>query len=254
MNFTKLAIGAFFLHVAACSSTNAGQAAAGGGADGGSGAPVTRPLSCAAIFDCAGSCTDDACSNACLAKGSSDAQTSATALAKCFNDHMCTDGACLTANCETEAETCLAQGKAMGTPLPAGGEMPGSVPKELVGSWAHANDGEDERFKLNADGTGYYQSAVTSTGGCAITNETNWDGTVVVDATTVTVYGTTVTNEEHVCGSKNVTTSPPQTLHFTYTYDAGTDVFTAIDSNCAAKYPDSPSSQELYCKNVYARE
>lgn len=51
-----------------------------------------------------------------------------------------------------------------------------------------------------------------------------------------------------------MTTSPPQTLRFTYTYDAGTDVFTAIDSNCAAKYPDSPSSQELYCKKVYARE
>ncbi len=132
--------------------------------------------------------------------------------------------------------------------------MPGSVPKELVGSWVHANFGEGERFSLNADGTGYYQVSLTEQGGCVITNETFWKGTVVVDDATVTVYGTTVTNEEHVCGSKKETTSPPQTLHFKYTYDAGADVFTAIDNDCAAKYADSPASQDLYCKNVYARE
>ena len=132
--------------------------------------------------------------------------------------------------------------------------MPGSVPGALVGSWVHANFGEDERFKLNADGTGYYQSSVADPGGCSVTQGSTWDGTVVIDETTITIYATTVTNTRFECGNKTVTTSAPQTLHFSYTYDAGTDGLSVIDSACAAKYADSPSSQSLYCKNAYTRE
>ena len=87
-----------------------------------------------------------------------------------------------------------------------------------------------------------------------MTDQTIWDGTAVVDATTITIYATTVTTSRDQCGQKTKTSAPPQTLHFSYVYDAGRDVLSVIDNTCAAKYPDSPSSQLLYCKNEYARE
>ncbi len=54
--------------------------------------------------------------------------------------------------------------------------------------------------------------------------------------------------------SKTETTSPPQTLSFSYLYNAGLDALSTLDSACAAQYPDSPSSQALYCKEDYTRE
>ena len=177
-------------------------------------AAATKPLSCVAIFDCANACNDDACGNACLARGSSEAQTDTLALAKCFSDHACTDAPCLQTNCQAEVDACLAQGQPMGTPLEEGGAVQGTVPASLVGSWVHTNYGETNRLRLDAAGTGYYQLGVTSVASCAITEETTWDGTVAVDATTITVYGTTVTNTSFTCGQKSQTMSAPQTLHF----------------------------------------
>jgi hypothetical protein len=45
-----------------------------------------------------------------------------------------------------------------------------------------------------------------------------------------------------------------QTLHFTYTFAAGSSMLSTVDSTCAAKYPDSPSSASLYCSTVFSKE
>lgn len=229
-----------------CSTPTSAPADAGAGS-----AP---PLACAAIFDCADACADEPCTDVCLARGSSDAQQSALALARCYTDNACADATCLQTNCQGEIDTCFAQGQPTGTPLAGGSTTPGSVPAELAGSWVHAAWGQTERFTLEADGTGSYQSGITSTTTCALTQNTTWDGTVVVDATTITIYGTNVTYTRLQCGLKTTTTNPPQTMRFTYTYDAATDALSVIDNGCAASYPDSPSSQSLYCKNAYTRE
>jgi hypothetical protein len=138
--------------------------------------------------------------------------------------------------------------------MPEAGAIAGHVPSELVGSWVRASYGATDRIRLNADGTGYYQTALTDTGPCSLTQNTIWDGTAVVDATRITIYATTVTNTRFECGKKTDTIGSPEVLQFSYVYDAGADVLSTIDQTCAAKYPDSPSSQSLYCKNVYARE
>ena len=85
-----------------------------------------------------------------------------------------------------------------------------------------------------------------------MTQTTVWSGTALVDATTIKIFATTVKNTNDECGQRSETTSPPETMLFDYTFD-GT-VLSAIDANCASKYPDSPSSQSLYCKNDYPRE
>ena len=239
------------LLLAGCSSaTSSAPAKTDAGADPG----ASRSLTCAAVFDCASPCADSACEDACLARGSAEAQQAALAVAKCFNDNQCTDAPCLSAHCQAELDGCFAQGRTVGTPLDDGGAVPGTVPTQLAGSWAHAAWGQTERFKLASDGTGYYQSSLSSQQGCVVTDQTIWNGTAVVDATTITIYATTVTTSRDQCGQKTKTSAPPQTLHFSYVYDAGTDVLSVIDNTCAAKYPDSPSSQLLYCKNEYARE
>jgi len=157
-------------------------------------------------------------------------------------------------NCQAEIDACLADGQPVGTALDPSAVTPGNVPASLVGSWVHAAYGATERFKFNADGTGYYQSGLTSTSTCAVTQDTVWDGTVNIEATTITVNATTVTNTRFECGQKSVTTDSPTTLHFSYLYNTAADTLSTLDSNCAAKYPDSPSSQALYCKNDFARE
>ena len=83
-----------------------------------------------------------------------------------------------------------------------------------------AASGATDRLKLSADGTGYHQSGLTGTGGCAVTHGEVGDH------------------------------RPPQRLHFSYSYEASQDVLTAIDGDCAATHPDSPSSQSLYRKNA----
>ncbi|HEY8077934.1 MAG TPA: hypothetical protein VIF62_27600 [Labilithrix sp.] len=244
-----------FLALLGCSSS-ADSAQPDPGADAGGTPPAAqapRPLGCAEIFDCIGLCKDDPCVNACFTSGSQEGQTDALSLAQCNADHMCKDSTCLQASCQMQVDTCLAQGRPKGTPL-GGGAATGTVPMELVGSWQVTNYGETDRFVFKADGTGYFQLGLTTAASCAITEETFWKGTIVVDATTIVISATSVTNETHECGQVMMTTSPPATRTFSYTYDAPTDVLTAVDSDCAAQYPDSPASQDLYCKNVYARE
>lgn len=239
--------------VAGCSSsTLSGGARPDGGTDGGDPA---RPLTCAAIFNCTLPCNDEPCTDACLASGSAEGQNAALALAKCYTDNKCADATCLQTKCQASVDACLAQdAPPKGAPLEDGGAVQGNVPTELVGSFVHAAYGATERFKLNADGTGYYESGLTSLSSCAITESTTWAGTVVVDATTITIYATNVTNMKFQCGSKSQTTSPPETRRFRYTYDASKGVLTTIDEDCAAKYPDSPASQSLYCENACTRE
>lgn len=252
MHFPRFLVVAIFL--TACSSAQKNGDQPDGGKDGGTSASVA--LNCAAILNCAAACADndDACANACLANGSSDAQSTATALAQCYNDHACADAACLNTNCSNELDACFSQGKPTGTPLDPTSTTPGSVPANLVGSWAMANYGATNRFKFNADGTGYYQTSLTQGDSCLITENTTWDGTAVIDDTTITVYATTVTNTRDECGTRSQTSDPAKTLHFTYTYDASADALTVLDGDCAAQYPDSPSSAQLYCQNTLPRE
>jgi hypothetical protein len=219
----------------------------------------TGNLSCLGILQCAVECpsTDTACPDACSLKGTSVAQTNVAIFADCANSHSCSDATCLQAQCKTSLETCVGSSapKSDGTPL-TGNAPPGSVPADLAGVWSNTNYGQTRRLTLNADGTGSWYSGIANvySSVCTQLNTTTEAGTVVVDTGTITVYATTVTHVEKVCAADSTTTQgSPITEVFTWTHpDANT--LGVVDSACAAKYPDSPSSATLYCSVPLTRQ
>jgi hypothetical protein len=243
----------------ACTTAQSASPTTGdGGAGVDSGAPAGGVLSCLAVLQCAADCaaSDAACPDACLAKGSTDAQTNASALASCISKEGCSDATCVQTKCASSLDTCVTSStpQPTGTPLQGSGPA-GSVPSELVGSWARANYGQTTRVVLNADGTGSYQSAISSlTAGCTSTSSTTQAGNAVVGAGTITIYATDVTTTQKQCGAAMQSVKgTPARVDLTFTHPDATTL-NIVDATCAAKYPDSPSSASLYCAEALTKE
>lgn len=105
----------------------------GGSADGSPSDASRGPvkLGCVDILTCAGKCTDKACDDACIQKGTPEAQQEVNALLGCGATNMCKDTMCLETNCDAEITACAED-------VPSGEVGPppiGDLPTALVGTW-----------------------------------------------------------------------------------------------------------------------
>jgi hypothetical protein len=255
--------------VAACTLQQASTPATGndggsapptGSSDAGPSANEPPPpgVTCLQVLQCIIDCpdSDKACPDACVEKGSSEAQSNVAAFARCVETNACTDATCTEEHCSTEIEACVASSKpkSSGTAL-EGAPPAGSVPADLVGSWAGANSGATERLVFNADGTGNWQSAVASSRpACFSFTRTTRSGTFVVTDTTITLYATSVvTNVQNCKPPQRDTEEPPVTEAITWERkDANT--IAIVDSACAAKYAGYEYSIGQYCTSRLMRE
>ncbi len=210
----------------ACLSFGAGlactvqQTASPGGADAGTDAATAGTmggtLSCLAILQCVADCPDSdvTCADTCVGKGS-DGQAKAGVLATCIDAKKCTEETCLRSMCGPSLDACVNSSTPTPTGTPLQGTAPaGSVPTELVGSYARANYGQTTRVGLNANGTGTYQTAISSlTAGCTSTSSTSQTGNAVVTGTTITIYATEATTTQKQCSAPLQTINAPQRHH-----------------------------------------
>jgi len=269
MNMRLLASVVFSLSLSAVAGCSAGNAtsttSSSGNGDGGAGNGATAAssgTSCSEILTCISNqnCNEQSCIDACIAKGSPDAQTAAKALDSCDLKNMCQDSSCLQTKCASELSACQSQMNAGGSS--AGGapqNVPaGSIPSNVVGTWTagdSSNLGNEREFVFNADGTASYilvwmQGATN----CSMTTTTRSDGTAVVDDTTITIYeATSKTTQTNCSGSSTNTPETPETLKFTYEVRMDGSVF-VTDAACASQYASDPASADLYCRFTYRKQ
>jgi hypothetical protein len=246
--------------LAGCTVTNANGAPGGadGGtpaADGGLLAPADHALACIAILQCAtGTCTetDQACQDACLARGTKDGQAQANALVDCVAKQACADGDCMQTKCKTELDACVTTSTTSVPGAPLEGAPPaGNVPAELVGSWVFGAYGDTNSLDLAADGTGTWGiiSAVDFNGYCStITNVEI--GPAVVTADEIVISATDVHTDEQFCGSSKINKRPgtPTTRRLSYGLKSPTQLVVA-DQACAAKNPQGAAEYCTYTLN-----
>ena len=249
-----------------CSSTTTGAgpdggtpAVTNGGADGGAAAGGSA-ISCLQILQCVGDCasTDTACGDACVAKGSPEAQTQAGTLGDCLTKANCADATCAQADCGPSLNACVSTSapQAQGKPLASdGAPAQGSVPANLVGTWTHTNYGATDRIVLNADGTGSsYRGIAGGAAGCVTLDNSTEAGVTVVSSDTITIYATQVTNVEKDCSAPSVTTmGTPLVVQIAWSLKDPTTLVT-VRVDCAEKYNNDPSSIATYCRNELTKE
>lgn len=211
---------------------------------------ATAGLGCVELFDCLGPCTDNACSDDCVARASQDGLAAANALADCAGAAGCADDACLQAQCPTELATCVGQSQ----PPPGGNVPPGNVPAELVGSWAGADAGTTRRLILGADGSASWQVGYTSDlGNCLKLEMLTYQGSAVFGATDFTFNGSSAAWTVFECNKKTSET-PESAKSWTSPYqmnDANT--MRVVDlSNCPPEY--DAYNQAVYCSATLTRE
>ncbi|HEY8078506.1 MAG TPA: hypothetical protein VIF62_30460 [Labilithrix sp.] len=162
--------------------------------------------SCAEIVQCTDPCSagDDACIDACIAKGAPSAQTAAKALKSCIETNGCADDTCLKAKCSAQVNACM-QAPAGATPPAAAS---GSVPSDLVGTWQH--NGE-ELLAIQANGALHRQSDVW-TGSCQSTGAEDGVANASGDSLTFDFSSGTLL----VCDMPS--SQPYMPLHEEYTY------------------------------------
>jgi hypothetical protein len=214
-----------------CSAPSGGNgkaAPASTDADGGAadpsakGAAAETGLTCSEIVDCATKCgeTDEACQDACLAKGSSSGQAAANALVACANKNACADENCLHAKCEKEITGCTSQKNATGGGSSSPGGAGGSAPAAIVGAWNKIDGESPERWTFAADGTATHRLTMsTGLGSCTNTFVADTEGTVVFTATTLTfteTAGKVVSNE---CGVEKTEDANLGTSVYTWSID-----------------------------------
>jgi hypothetical protein len=223
---------------AACTTTNSVSSTDGGVTD-----PVvdgavgdgssSAPLTCLEIFRCASACSGNGCEEACLARGTAEAQEATTNVVTCYQANACDGGECLQAKCNAELSACGAQqdpgGKPVETVPPAS-----AAPATLVGKWHsyYAPDAATEDWTFNADGTAahYSASAYTMAGGCQWAGITDSTGTVVVTGTTLTYYQTAGTHMSSTCGFKTTDSAPTKAYTFEWAID-GSGKLVLVDQN-----------------------
>lgn len=256
------------LLTASCTTTSVAPGADGGtGADGGGGggAKDSVALTCPSILDCASKCAanDSKCEDACLAQGSPAAKDQVNAVVACVTKNSCEDSACFGANCQSELKACVAA-PAKGGGQPLGNVPPGSVPGDIVGSYASASFGETVRVTLMADGTGTYQTgSAARVGSCLTTDSFFYTGNAVVTSDTITIYAAAgVEHRFTVCGGKSTTeTLPAATEELKYTREDA-DTLKTINSACAKRIGEDSAAQgkpadyniAFYCTDRLKRE
>jgi len=247
--------------LAACTVTTQGAQTGDGGApavgvDGGGdgGAPTgSAGISCLQVLQCVADCasSDNACPDACAAKGTPEAQAQVSAFATCIQKEACTDAACAEAKCSPSLTACASASAPApeGTPSTGAAPPPGNVPADLVGTWSRTNYGATDRIVLNADGTGSVFAGISSlAGGCVELNSTTEAGTAVVTADLITVYANDVTNVEKTCGAGGSATTkgPPVVVEVSFSRKDATTIV-IVKASCAAKYPNDPTNARFYC-------
>ena len=215
-------------------------------------------LSCLQILQCIVECaeTDAACPDACVERGTPEAQTNVTAFAGCIEAEKCTEASCVQEKCAKSLCACTASSAPRsggGQPLPAA--VPGgSVPAELVGVWSVTQWGATEELTFNSDGTGQWRSASRSgSRGCtSITNITRTGNVVIADAL-ITFYASRVRATVQDCSPPALDTEQaPATEQIRWArVDANT--IEIIDNTCAANYAGSESAISAYCKSALKR-
>ena len=254
------------LLAAGCTPSSSAAPGADGGAEGGGGgANDSVALTCPSILDCASKCAegDSKCEDACLARGSPTAKDQVTSLVTCVTDNSCADSACFEANCQSELKACVAA-PANGGGQPLGNVPPGSVPGDIVGSYASASFGETTRVTLRADGTGTYQTgSAARVGSCVTTDSFFYTGNAVVTSDTITIYAAAgVEHRFTVCGGKSTTeTLPAATEELKYTREDA-DTLKTINSACAKRIGEDSAAQgkpvdyniAVYCTERLKRE
>ncbi len=246
---------------AGCTATQqVTPAGSDGGADGGAAAPARPGLSCVQILQCVGACVDSdtPCPDACVEKGDVEGKANVIAFATCVDKEKCADAACIQAKCATSLNVCVTSSapKVGGTPL-QGAAPPGSVPADLVGTWAGARDGTTERLIFNADGSGTWESAVVSQqSACANSNTTTRKGNIVISDSTITVYATSIVLTDQRCAPPAATTNKPGATEGMKWHrpDGAPDPNTIfiVNNECAAKFPGQESCDSFTCAiNLY---
>jgi hypothetical protein len=240
---------------AGCSST---QKATSNGSDAGSsttdgGVSAPPGLSCLQILQCIVACPDSdaACPDACLEKGDAEGKTNITAFVTCVDQEKCADAACVQDKCATPLDACVTSSapKNSGTPL-QGSAPPGSVPTDLVGEWVGARDGITQRFMFNADGSGEWRSAITSSqSACKHFTTTTRTGNFVITDTTITVYATSVVESVQRCAPPAEDTNQPAVTEelMWHRADGDPNTILVVDNACAAKYPGQENCNTLGC-------
>ena len=128
-----------------------------------------------------------------------------------------------------------------GTPLQGSGP-PGNVPANLVGAWSGARDGDTQTLTLNADGTGSWTSAHTAQQyACFSFTNLIKSGTIVVEATKMTLYATSVVKEEQTCmpPASQTPLEPVTDVLDWHPHETDPNVIFVVDSACAAKFPEA---------------
>jgi hypothetical protein len=251
--------------LAGCSAGNASSttSSSGNGSGGGNGgsAAASSGTTCSEILTCISnqSCNDQSCIDACIAKGSPDAQTAAKALDTCDTMNMCQDSSCLQTKCSAELSACQSQMNSGGSSGSTGAQNvpPGSIPANVVGTWTAGNSadlGVEHQFVFDADGTASYLDASTESYSCGEkTIVTRSDGTGVVDASTITIYVATAKTTTTGCGMSNSVPESNDTLKYTYQSQQDGSVW-VTDSKCAAQYAGDQPSINLYCLSTFRKQ
>lgn len=230
------------------------------GADGGGatseGGPAAAPpgLSCMQILQCIVACpaSDAPCPDACADKGDAEGKANVLAFAQCVDTQKCTDAACTQDKCAASLDACVTSSapKNTGTPL-QGSAPPGSVPADLVGTWAGARDGITERLVFKADGSGTWRSSiVTDQSSCFSFRNTTRTGNAVITDSTITLYATSVVESVQQCSPPAADTNKPastEQLKYSRPSDGDANTILVIDNACAAKYPGQENCNTLGC-------
>lgn len=245
-----LLISALILGVA-CTSASAASgpvgATDGGTKDVGPGAPLT----CIGIFECAASCADNPCIDACVTRGSAAGKSAAGAVASCYQTNSCADGNCLKTKCGAELDACLSQASAppQNPTVPATGVVPASP----VGKWSRfsASTANLDEFTFDTSGGAkrYRTTAFSFPGGCATSALSDSTGTVVFTDTKMTDYQTGGTDIWSNCGGAGIP-RPTPTGAYEYLWSLKTTgqlVLVQATPECAQS-PDSIGCTETYDK------
>lgn len=214
---------------AACTTTTSSTSPTDGGladaaVDGAVGDDSSSgPLTCMKIFQCAASCSDSGCEDACFARGTPEAKDAVTNVVTCYQTNACDGGDCVQTKCAAELSACGAQevpaGKSVDSVPPAT-----APPATLVGKWHsyYAPDAHTEDWTFNADGTAahYSASAYNMASGCQWGGITDSTGTVVVTGEMLTYYQTAGTAQESNCGFKTTKAAPTRAYTYAWAIDA----------------------------------
>lgn len=254
-------LGAILMVIASAACTAVQSGATGSTGDGGApaaGEPAPPGLTCLQVLQCVIDCPESAaaCPDACVEKGTSGARALVVAFATCVDANKCTDAVCTEQKCGADLEACITSSKAetTGTSL-VGAPPPGSVPSDLVGSWAGASSGATERLVFNADGTGNWQSAVSSSRpDCFSFTRTTRSGTMVVTDTTITVNANQVVSTVQNCKPPSLDTDEAPVVARISWSRKDENTIAIVDAACAEKYAGYAYSIGQYCTARLTRE